>query len=220
MHEYLHDKEILIVDDNAAIGMMICEYGKQFAIKTTHISDPRYVLEDIKEKNYDIVVLDISMPHIDGFELYQLIKEVYQIPIIFLTAKGQEQDRVHGLLLGADDYVVKPFSVIELFVRIETILKRTISNEICSNGMIINIETRLINYNEKVIKLTPKAFDIFLYLVKNQNNICTRSDLMKNVMGTKYYLDDRVIDAHIKEVRQKIGSDIVKTKRGIGYIYE
>lgn len=220
MHEYLQDKKILIVDDNAAIGMMICEYGKQYNVATTHISDPRLVLEDIEKRNYDLIVLDISMPHIDGFELYQLIKGEHQIPIIFLTAKGQEQDRVHGLLLGADDYVVKPFSVIELFVRIETILKRTVSNEINSNGMIINIETRLINYNQRVIKLTPKAFDIFLYLVKNQGDICTRNDLMENVMGTKYYLDDRVIDAHIKEIRHKLDSTVIKTKRGVGYIYE
>lgn len=220
MHEYLQDKHILIVDDNAAIGLMICEYGKQFAINTTHISDPRLVLDKLENQNFDLIVLDISMPHIDGFELYEIIKADYQIPIIFLTAKGQEQDRVHGLLLGADDYVVKPFSVIELFVRIETILKRVMRSEINSNGLKINIETRLINYNGKVIKLTPKAFDIFFYLVKKQGTVCKRDDLMENVMGTKYYLDDRVIDAHIKEIRQKIDSDIVKTKRGVGYIYE
>lgn len=220
MHEFLKGKEILVVDDTLSIGMVISEYAKEFGISITYIQDSREAMESIRTCKYDLIILDIAMAYIDGLKLFELIRKEYDTPIIFLTAKGQEQDRITGLQLGADDYIVKPFSVIELFIRAETILKRITSTTLKVGAVTIDIESRNITYNDKIIKLTPKAYDLFLYLIRNKGKVCTREEIMENVIGSKYYLDDRVIDAHIKEIRQKIDTDIVMTKRGRGYIYD
>lgn len=219
MHQNLKEKSILIIDDNLSIGEMIKLYGSKFGIEIAHLADPRSAILHIKDNNYDIIILDISMPYIDGFELYDQIKQFSNIPIIFLSARGQTEDRLNGLLLGANDYLVKPFSLAELFIRIENIIARP-NTLIEDNLVCINLETRLIRYQDREVRLTPKAFDIFVYLVRNKGSLCVRSELMKNVLGNEYYLEDRVIDAHIKEIRKKLSSDIISTVRGCGYIYD
>lgn len=220
MHEFLKDKEILVVDDTLAIGVVIQEYGIKFGISIEYIQDSRDTISSVNSKKYDLIILDVAMPFIDGLELFRLIRKERNIPIIFLTAKGQEEDRIKGLKLGADDYIVKPFSITELFIRAETILKRTTCNIVKVGAVTIDIESRHITYNDMDVKLTPKAYELFLYLIKNSGCVCSREELMINVIGSNYYLDDRVIDAHIREIRKKINSDIIKTKRGEGYIYD
>lgn len=220
MHEYLQGKNILLVDDNKAIGEMIKLYSSEFGINLKYIQDSRLVIEYLEKNDCDLIILDIAMPHIDGLELYQLINQNQQIPIIFLSARGQQSDRVNGLLLGAYDYLVKPFSLAELFLRIENIIVRNNSLLIVNNHLEIDLESRNIKYNDSIVKLTPKAFDLFIYLVKRKGTLCTREELMKNALGTEYYLEDRIIDAHIKEIRKKINSQIIQTVRGEGYIYD
>ncbi len=220
MHDFLKDKQLLVVDDTPSIGLVIQDYASELGISIIHLDDPREAIQLLRDIKFDFVILDIAMPHINGFELYELIRKEFTMPIIFLTAKGQEQDRINGLMLGVDDYIVKPFSVIELFIRVETILKRTTSSVIKSGEIIIDIESRDITYKDKIIKLTPKAYALFIYLIRNKGRICSREEIMKNVFDSKFYLEDRVIDAHVKEIRKKIEKSIIITKRGEGYIYD
>lgn len=219
MHDFLRDKQIMIVDDNHQIGEMIELYGQEHRLRLTYIEDSRLVLERLAIEHYDGIVLDIAMPHLDGFELYRLIVDRYSIPIIFLSARGQEQDRIAGLLLGAHDYMVKPVSLTELFIRLENIIAHYQNLVINSGQLQIDLETRLITKGGEQIRLTPRAFDVFLYLVKRSPLLCTRRQLMSEALNNEYYLDDRVIDAHVKEIRRKIGTKCVVTVRGEGYKY-
>lgn len=220
MHEHLQGKKILLVDDNKAIGEMIKLYSLEFGIELKYIEDSRLVIDYLSTNDCDLIILDIAMPYIDGLELYQLINQSHQIPIIFLSARGQQSDRVNGLLLGAYDYLVKPFSLAELFLRIENIIIRSNRLLIVSNHLEIDLESHNIKYYDSTVKLTPKAFDVFIYLVKRKGKLCTREELMKNALNTEHYLEDRIIDAHIKEIRKKISSQIIQTIRGEGYIYD
>lgn len=217
---------ILIVDDEVKIREMICKYAKYESFETLEASDGQQAVELCKKEKIDCVVMDIMMPVMDGFTACRLIKEEKDIPIILLSALGEEYDKIHGFDLGVDDYVVKPFSCKELMMRIHAILKRFNQNnhtdEFILDGLKINFTARIVTIDDQIVQLSPKEYELLSYLVKNRGIALTREKLLQNVWGYDFFGDDRTLDTHIKLLRKNLGdySQYIVTLRGVGYRFE
>ncbi len=216
--------KILIVDDEEKIRSVIKEYCQSNQYKTDEAESGMEALEKLKTNHYDLMVLDIMMPEMDGFSMLKELPIDKRIPTIILSARGEEYDKLIGFDLGIDDYLTKPFSPKELIARIKAILKRT--NQIVPD--IYKYDTLEINYlshtlkiDQKTINITPKEFDILTYLIKNKNIAISREQLLSNVWGYDYFGDDRTVDTHIKMLRNNLGKyrEHIKTVRGLGYKY-
>lgn len=222
-------KKILIVDDEANIREVIREYSEFKGFEVTEAIDGMDAVEKVKNDDFDIIILDIMMPRLDGFSACKEIKKLKSIPVIMLSARGEEYDKLFGFELGIDDYVVKPFSPKELMARIEAVLQRyngkkeeAQGNKYQFEGLVVDVEGRTVYVDGKRIDMTPKEYDLLFYFIKNKNIALTREKLLSSIWGYDFYGDDRTIDTHIKMLRSSIGEyrKFIVTLRGMGYKFE
>lgn len=225
-------KKLLVVDDEINIRNVIKEYGTFNGFEVTEAADGLEAINLCKEQDFDILVMDIMMPKVDGYSACKEIKKFKDIPTILLSARSEEYDKLFGFELGIDDYVTKPFSPKELIARINAVIARRkvnsgehnkANNEVYKfNGMIIDVEGRNLTIDGEKVILTPKEYDLLFYLVKNRNVALSRDKLLSEVWGYDFYGDDRTIDTHIKNLRNNLGNyrDYIVTLRGVGYKFE
>ena len=221
--------KLLIVDDEPAIRTLIAKYAVREGYEYEEAENGIEAVEKCKANKYDLVILDIMMPELDGFSAgRQIKKDTPDLPIIMLSARAEEYDRINGFEIGAEDYVVKPFSPKELMLRVSAILKR-VHREQPSNGQVfvlgdlrVDMTARIVSIAGERIDMSPKEYDLLFYLVKNANIALTRESLILNVWGYDYYGDDRTLDTHIKLLRRSLGeySKYIVTLRGVGYRFE
>ena len=216
--------KILIVDDEEGIRSIIKEYCEEEGYEVEEAETGKKALEKLKIKDYDMLILDIMMPEMDGYSMLKECPLSRRIPTIVLSARGEEYDKLSGFDLGIDDYVTKPFSPKELMARIKAIsnrLNHTITDIYTYNNLEVNFLSHTLKINNKIVEITPKEFEILTYLIHNKNIAISREQLLSNVWGYDYFGDDRTIDTHIKMLRNNLGEyrDNIKTVRGIGYKY-
>lgn len=218
---------ILIADDNK----QITEVLKAFAIKEGMDVDVAYdgkqAFDMFKNNNYNIILLDIMMLYIDGYELLKMIRLESMVPVILITAKGEDYERIMGLDYGADDYIVKPFSVAEVMARMRAILRRVepenATSKLKYDNLMLDEEKYICMLDGKELKLTKKEFEILWLLLENKGKVYTRDNLLDSLWGYDYYGDPRTVDTHIKRLRSKLGKDntwSIATVRGMGYKFE
>lgn len=215
--------KILVVDDELLIRNVIKEYALNEGYTVDEAEDGNEAIEKVAENNYDLIIMDIMMPHKDGFSSAKEIKEIKNIPIIFLSARTEELDKLNGFSLGADDYVTKPFSPKELMARIKAVSKRNETEEIIKvDNITINKTSREVIIDDKVVEMTHTQFELLYLFLSNPNIVLSRENIIKNIWGYDYEADDRTIDAHIKLLRNKLGKhrDNIKTIRKVGYKFE
>lgn len=222
--------DILIVDDEQNIRTLLEKYATFEGHKVTTAGDGMQAIRLCKSNNYDIVVMDIMMPELDGFTTCREIKKISDIPVILLSARGEEYDRINGFEAGADDYVVKPFSVKELMLRINAVLKRSQKSAQNTNkkhivtidGLEADLTARIVRIDGKRINMSPKEYDLFFYMIRNANVALTREVLICDVWGYDFYGDDRTLDTHIKLLRRSLGDygKLIVTLRGVGYRFD
>lgn len=217
-------QKILIVDDEENIRKVIREYLEFEGFLCFESSNGEEAIKMCKENSYDLIVLDIMMPKIDGFTVAKEIRKKQSVPIIMLSARSEEYDKLYGFDVGIDDYVTKPFSPKELVARIKANLKRnTIMNEEISYlGLKIDTLGHNVYVDNKKINLTNKEYELLLYLIKNKNIVLTREQILNNVWNMDYLGEERTIDTHIKTLRSLLGKykTLIVTVRGVGYKFE
>ena len=226
-------KKVLVVDDEKLIVKGIKFSLEQDEMEVDCAYDGEEALGLAKENQYDIILLDVMLPKLTGYEVCQAIREFSTVPIIMLTAKGDDMDKILGLEYGADDYVTKPFNILEVKARIKAILRRSGSHAapaetpkvIESRGLKIDCDSRRVHINGKEVNLTAKEFDLLELLVFHPNKVYSREDLLNTVWGYDYPGDARTVDVHIRRLREKIEvnpgvPDYVHTKWGVGYYFQ
>jgi DNA-binding response OmpR family regulator len=224
-------QKILIVDDEENILDLIDYNVRNAGYETKKASDGREGLNIFEKDEFDLVILDVMLPFVDGFELLKIIRKKSNVPVLMLTAKTEELDRVLGLELGADDYLVKPFSIRELLARIKAILRRTSdfqeteNEKIVSKDIVLDLNGYKAFIGNNEVRLTMKEFELLKYLMQNKGRVFTRENLLNNIWGYDYYGDSRTVDVHIRHLRSKIEENLgenryIKTIRGIGYKFE
>jgi len=216
--------KILIVDDEKGIRSVIKEYCESNNYETDEAENGLLAIKKLKTNNYDLLILDIMMPEMDGYTMLKELPPEKRIPTIILSARGEEYDKLTGFDLGIDDYITKPFSPKELIARVKAILKRTsknLPNIYKKEELEINFEAHTLKINNEIISLTPKEFEILTYLIKNKNIAISREQLLANVWGYDYFGDDRTVDTHIKMLRNNLKEyrNLITTVRGVGYKY-
>ncbi len=219
---------ILIVDDEAKIREVVREYAEFEGMDVTEAVDGMDAVEKVRSnsESFDCIVLDIMMPRLDGYSACKEIKKIKNIPVIMLSARGEEYDKLFGFEVGVDDYVVKPFSPKELMARIKVAIKRGSAPEnsdvIRYKGLVINFAARDVTIDGKRVQMTPKEYDILFYLARNMNIAMSREKLLEEVWGFDFYGDDRTVDTHIKMLRNSLGPyrDLIVTLRGMGYKFD
>lgn len=220
--------KILVVDDEPKIREVIREYAEFSGYEVTEAEDGMSAIGLCKLNDYDLVIMDIMMPKLDGFSACKEIKKIKDIPVIMLSARGGEYDKLFGFELGIDDYIVKPFSPKELIARVNAVLSRvhsssgTPQNTLKFGGLEINIPARVVTVDGKKVDLTPKEYELLFYLVENKNIALSRDKLLSDIWGYDFFGDDRTIDTHIKNLRNSLGPyrDYIVTLRGVGYKFE
>jgi len=215
---------ILIVDDEELIRTVIREYAVIEGFEVDEASNGLEAIEKCRLSSYDLIIMDIMMPKLDGYQAVKEIKKEKNVPILMLSARGEEYDKLLGFELGIDDYVLKPFSPKELIARVKAILNRVIrtNKKYVVGSLIIDDDAREVLIDNKKIILTLKEYELLKYLIKNKNLAITREQLLVNIWGYDFFGDDRTVDTHIKTLRSKIGSykDNIITLRGVGYKFE
>ncbi len=216
--------KVLVVDDEKLIREVIKEYGEYEGYQVIEAEDGTDALDILEHENVDIIVLDIMMPKLDGFSTFREIKKIKNIPTIILSARNEEYDKLLGFDLGIDDYLTKPFSPKELIARIKAVTKRS-NNEIDQfvyDDLVVDFKGYTIYIGDKLIKTTPKEFEILAYLIKNKNIAVSREALLSSIWGYDFFGDDRTIDTHVKMLRNNLGKyrDLITTIRGVGYKFE
>lgn len=216
-----------MVDDEEKIRAIVKKYAEFEGNQVIEAKDGMEAIELVRKQDFDIVILDIMMPELDGFSTCKEIRKYKNIPVIMLSARGEEYDRIHGFELGIDDYVVKPFSPKELMMRINAIMKRSGSGVdekdiVKIDALEINFTARRVTISGENIEMTPKEYDLFFYMVRNRGIALTREKLITGVWGYDFYGDDRTLDTHIKLLRKSLGeySKYIVTLRGVGYRFE
>lgn len=215
--------KILIVEDEKAISDLIKIGLESQGYKCETASDGEIAANLIEKNQYDLALLDIMLPKIDGYELLEYIKQIQDIPVIFITAKGQVKDKIKGLKEGADDYITKPFVMEELFARVEAVLRRynKLSENINIDNITINSVARTVKKGDEKIELTPKEFDLLMLLVQNKNTALYREIIFEKVWGEELAFETRTLDLHIQRLRKKLEwKDKIKTVYRIGYMLE
>ncbi len=220
--------KILIVDDELRVRDLIKKYAKFEGYEVAEASNGLKALELCKNHEFDIIIMDVMMPELDGFSACREIRKFSNVPIIMLSARGEEYDKVHGFESGVDDYVVKPFSPKELMMRIGAILKRggiaaPEAKEVFRHeGLVVDFTGRLVIVDEKHVDMSPREYDLFFFLVKNRGIALSREKLINEVWGYDFLGDDRTIDTHIKQLRKILGpySRCISTLRGVGYRFD
>lgn len=221
-------KKLLVVDDEAKIREVIKEYSEFSGYEVTEAADGMSAIGLCKLNDYDLIIMDVMMPKLDGFSSVKEIKKFKDIPVIMLSARGEEYDKLFGFELGVDDYVVKPFSPKELMARVNAVITRHegadhgTSNVMKFGGLEVNFAARTIYIDGKRVNLTPKEYDLLFYLIQNRNIALSRDKLLSDIWGYDFFGDDRTIDTHIKNLRNNLGPyrDFIVTLRGVGYKFE
>ncbi len=220
---------ILIVDDENNIRDLIKKYAKFENYEVDEATNGMEAIEKVEKNQYDIIIMDVMMPELDGFSAIKEIRKKHDIPTIVLSARGEEYDRLHGFDLGIDDYVVKPFSPKELLMRVGAILARYNAKGNRSSSSVwqyenlkIDDNARIVYVNDKRVEMTPKEYNILIYLVNNENRVVTREQLLSQIWGYEFFGDDRTLDTHMKLLRKKLGDygRCIVTLRGVGYRFE
>ena len=219
--------KILVVDDEAKIRMIIKEYAEFEGYEVAQAADGMEAVEKVRNEDYDIIIMDVMMPRLDGYSAVKEIKKEKKIPVIMLSARGEEYDKLFGFEIGIDDYVVKPFSPKELMARIKAVLARgavtqTQEETIKYQGLVINFTAREVTIDGQKANMTPKEYDLLFYMVRNMNIALSREKLLEEVWGFDFYGDDRTVDTHIKMLRNSLGPyrNLIVTLRGMGYKFE
>jgi len=221
------EAKILIVDDEKNIVELIKFHLKKENYRVIEAYKGKDALDLYRKEKPDLIILDVMLPDMGGFEVCKTIRKESRIPIIMLTAKGEEIDKILGFELGADDYITKPFSPRELLARIKAVLKRTRTSNIDTNQIQvgpfkINVNKREIYKNDKLLELKPKEFDLLKLFITNPGRVFTRQYLLEQIWGYDYLGDTRTVDVHIRRLRQKIedndkNATYIKTVHGVGY---
>ena len=223
---------ILVVDDEIMIRSLIRKYGEFEGYTVIEAVDGMDAISKFKSEGADIIIMDIMMPELDGFSACREIRKISDVPIIMLSARGEEYDKINGFEIGIDDYVVKPFSPKELMLRVDAIMKRARSgsrneakNEVITlagGGIMVDFTARIVYRDGERIEMSPKEYDLFFYMIKNKNIALTRDKLLSDVWGYDFFGDDRTLDTHIKILRKSLGAynDLIVTIRGVGYRLE
>lgn len=217
--------KLLIVDDEIKIREMIAKYAAHEGYNVTLAKDGKEALTIFKRENFDVVILDIMMPNMDGYETLKKMKEIKEVHCIFLTALGEEYDRVYGFDIGAEDYVTKPFSLKELMMRVKVILKRDSKETvdvISFKNLTIDKEARMVKINNETIELALKEYELLVYLIENIGKAVTRESIISKIWGYEYDSNDRTLDTHMKLLRKDIKEygKYITTLRGVGYRFE
>lgn len=224
-------EKILIVDDEKNIRDLLKFNLESEGYEIIEAKDGKEALSKVKE-NIDLVVLDLMLPEVDGLNVCKKIRndeEIGDLPIIMLTAKSEDIDRIIGLELGADDYVTKPFNTRELIARIKALLRRIsmirdyekVEKEVIKvRDLAINTKNHTVKNAEDEIPMTPKEFDLLVFLIKNDDQVFSRDKLLREIWGYEFSGDTRTVDVHVRRLRKKIGKDLIKTVRGVGYKFE
>ena len=220
---------LLVVDDESKIREVIREYSEFNGFEVTEAEDGMSAVGLVKLNDYDLIIMDVMMPKLDGFSACKEIKKIKDIPVIMLSARGEEYDKLFGFELGIDDYMVKPFSPKELMARINAVLARHSAQSVQEKnkiqefgGLVIDIAGRSVTVDGQKIELTPKEYDLLFFLVENKNIALSRDKLLSDIWGYDFFGDDRTIDTHIKNLRNNLGPyrDHIVTLRGVGYKFE
>jgi response regulator receiver domain protein len=214
--------KILIVDDEDMIREVIKEYSEDAGYQTDEAENGKIALKKINKNTYDLLILDIMMPEMDGFTVLKNIPKEKMIPTIILSARGEEYDKLNGFDLGIDDYLTKPFSPKELIARIKAVLNRTQKNLPTLyryKTLEVNFSAHTLKIDDKIINITPKEFEILTYLIENKDIAISREQLLSKLWGYDFFGDDRTVDTHIKMLRSNLGiyRNLIETVRGVGY---
>lgn len=228
--------KILVVDDEVSIRMGIREFAEYQGYEVEEAANGKEAVERCRQKDFDVIIMDIMMPEMDGYEAYKKIREIKDIPALMLSAKGEEYDKLQGFELGIDDYVVKPFSIRELMARIGVILQRNQKNKKKTEtegtyqevekyefeGLSVNVSAREVFVDGVRVELRPKEYDLLFFLVRNRGIVFSRDALLEKVWGFDFMGDDRTADAQIKMLRHALGEHrtYIVTYRGAGYKFE
>lgn len=217
--------KMLIVDDDVHLRKLVLTYAEIEGFQCREAESAAQAIALLRETTFDILVLDVMMPGMDGFEALAEIRQFSQIPAIMLTARGEEYDRLLGFNLGADDYVPKPFSPKELMARIKAVLKRVYGRQgdrLQFGALVIQPDARVVSLDGQSLSLTPKEFDLLLKLAQNEHIALSREQLLNKVWGFDYFGDARTVDTHIKSLREHLGSyrKVIETVWGVGYKFE
>lgn len=219
--------KLLVVDDEARIRELIKKYATFEQYDVTEAENGMQAVELCRQQDFDLIIMDVMMPDLDGFSACREIRKTSAVPILMLSARGEEYDKLHGFELGIDDYVVKPFSPKELMMRVGTILKRSgaksESREVVDIGDLrVDFTARRVTLEGKPLDLSPKEYDLLFYLVRNRGIALTREKLLSEIWGYDFFGDDRTLDTHIKLLRRQLGpyADRITTLRGVGYRFE
>lgn len=223
--------KILVVDDEEKIRSIIRKYAEFEGYEIVEAIDGMEAVSIAKNEEIALIIMDVMMPELDGFSACSKIKEFKNIPVIMLSARGEEYDRIHGFEVGVDDYVVKPFSPKELMMRVKAVLAR--SQAVASSntadldifryeGLEVNFTARTVSIDGKRIDMSPKEYELLFYLIRNKGIALTREQLITEVWGYDYYGDDRTLDTHIKLLRNSLGTyrNLLTTLRGVGYRFD
>jgi len=219
---------ILIADDEEKIRELIRKYAQYEGHQVTEAQDGMQAVELCRTNQFDLIILDVMMPELDGFSACREIRRITDTPVMMLSARGEEYDRIHGFEVGVDDYVVKPFSPKELMMRVEAIIKRSRMGSPDDSDMLtidklnINFAARTVDIAGERIALSPREYELLFYMARNKNMALTREKLITEVWGYDFYGDDRTLDTHIKLLRKQLGeySRLIVTLRGVGYRFE
>ena len=226
----MHNKlKIMVVDDDEHIAELLSLYLNKEGYETKEVYSGRKAIEDFTLFSPHLVLLDVMLPEIDGYQVCRELRKISSVPIIMLTAKGEIFDKVLGLELGADDYIVKPFDSKELVARVKAVLRRyetkdeISNNQIVVPNMTINPTTYIVTYHGEQLELPPKEFELLNFLAQHPNQVFTREKLLDKIWGYEFVGDTRTVDVHIKRLREKMPYDDVwsiKTVWGVGYKFE
>ncbi len=217
--------KLLVIDDDSDIREIIVEYAKYENYEIQEAEDGIKGIELVKQNDFDLIILDIMMPKLDGFSVVKEIKKIKDIPIIMLSARSEEYDKLYGYEVGIVDYVTKPFSPRELMARIRVATlrnKENFSPKYSFSNVVIETDLHKVKIENKIVDFTLKEYDTLIYLIKNKGKVLSREQILNEVWGYDYYGIDRTVDTHIKLIRSKLGKykDHIKTLRGVGYKFE
>ncbi len=221
--------KILVVDDEFRIRQIIRKYAEFEGYEVEEAVDGMEAIRICRQKEFDLIIMDVMMPELDGFSACREIRKFRDTPIIMLSARGEEYDKIHGFELGSDDYVVKPFSPKELMMRVGAVIKRSGKGDeqgkkdvFTYKGLEVDFSARIVTIDGKRAEMTPKEYELFFYMVRNKGIALTRESLISEVWGYDFFGDERTLDTHIKLLRKSLGeySKCIVTLRGVGYRFE
>lgn len=220
--------KLLVVDDEARIRDIIKKYAVFEGYGVEEAANGMDAVALCRQRRYDLIIMDVMMPELDGFSAVREIRRGCQTPVIMLSARGEEYDRIHGFELGIDDYVVKPFSPRELMMRVAAVLKRSCradspeGERTVIDGLVVDFSARRVTIDGAPVELSPKEYDLLFYMVRNRGIALAREKLIAEIWGYDFFGDDRTLDTHIKLLRRQLGpyADRITTLRGVGYRFE